>query len=93
MTAIVDTGFDGSLILPSAEVEELGLPFLWREVCVLADGTKNEADIVSAQVEWLGEVRRLEVVVMETCLIGTRLLAGTRLMIDYEAGTVLIEKN
>lgn len=92
VTAIVDTGFDGSLILPSAAVEELGLPFLWREFCVLADGTKSEAGVVSAQVEWLGEVRRIEVVVMETCLVGTQLLAGTRLTIDYEAGSVLIEK-
>lgn len=91
--AIVDTGFDATLTLPSEVVDKLGLPFVMRVEARLARGVKQLVNIVSAQIEWLGEVRHIDVVVMPACLIGAELLNGTRLTIDYEAGTVLIEKD
>jgi clan AA aspartic protease len=90
--AIIDTGFTGALMLPEEIVEELGLPWVAFEKCFLAGNVEDEADLVSAQVEWLGEVRRVDVIVKPGYLIGTQLLAGTRLTIDYDEGTVLIEK-
>ena len=90
--AIVDTGFDATLTLPSEVVEKLGLPFVMHVEARLAGGVKQLVDIVSAQIEWLGEVRRIDVLVMPACLLGAELLNGTRLTIDYEEGTVLIEK-
>ncbi len=90
---IVDTGFTGALLLPEEIVEALGLPFIGFEKCFLAGNVEDEADLFSAQVEWLGEVRRVDVIAKPGFLIGTQLLAGTRLTIDYAERTVLIAKN
>ena len=40
--AVVDTGFNGYLILPSRIVVELGLPFLNISWATLADGSEAE---------------------------------------------------
>lgn len=89
--AVIDTGFDSMLTLPAEIVAELGLPFIMTVPCRLAGGVRQVADLVSAQIEWLGEVRRVDAVVLPDCLIGTELLEGACLTIDYERHTVLIE--
>jgi hypothetical protein len=58
----------------------------------LAGNVEDSADLFSVQVEWLGEVKRVDVIAKSGFLIGTQLLEGTRLTIDYEEKTFLIEK-
>lgn len=89
---VVDTGFTGSLVLPRAVVDQLGLPIVTHEEFRMVGGVRDSADIALAQVHWLGEVRRVDVIVKEAYLVGAALLAGTRLTVDYAAGTVLIER-
>ena len=93
MEAVVDTGFNGALVLPEEVVRELELPIVNYIECSLAGEVAYEADVAIAYVEWFGEIREVRVIVMPAgFLIGTQLLAGTRLTIDYEERTVLIAK-
>ena len=59
--AIIDTGFDGSLSLPSSIVVQLGLPWRQRGRALLADGSESVFDIYEATVDWDGEARRIAV--------------------------------
>lgn len=80
---IVDTGFSGALVLPSLIVELLELPIVGHEIINMVGEAEDSADIALAQVEWFGEVRREDVIVKEDSLVGTTLLKGTSLSIDY----------
>jgi clan AA aspartic protease len=89
---IIDTGFSGALVLPSSIVELLELPIVGHEIINMVGEAEDSADIALAQVEWFGEVRREDVIVKEDSLIGTALLKGTSLAIDYVNLTLSIDK-
>ena len=89
---VVDTGFTGALVLPRVVVDRLALPIVTHEEFRMVGGVRDSADIALAQVHWLGEVRRVDVIVKEAYPVGAALLAGARLTVDYAAGTVLIEQ-
>lgn len=89
---VVDTGFIGALVLPREIVGRLALPVVGHEEFRMVGDARDSADVALAQVDWLGEVRRVDVIVKEGRLLGSTLLAGTRLTVDYAAGTVLIER-
>ncbi len=85
--AIIDTGFDGSLSLPSALVVQLGLPWRRRGRALLADGSESVFDIYEAIVDWDGEARRVAVDEAETVpLIGMSLLEGYELTVQVQRG-------
>jgi clan AA aspartic protease len=89
---VVDTGFDGALILPPSFVKALQLLFRKRGSVVLGAGTETIADVHQAIVLWEGTMRRVEVSVFDSeALVGMRLLAGYRLTIQViPGGEVLI---
>jgi len=89
---IVDTAFDGALVLPRPVAESLGLVVIGSEEVKLAAG-KAEMQAALAKVRWLGEERYAEVLISEDdySLLGTELLRRTRLTIDYVALTVSID--
>ena len=80
---LVDTGFTGALVLPQALATRLNLPVVGREVFEMVGGRQFIASIAFADIEWLGETRTVRVIVSEDTLLGTELLDGTRLTIDY----------
>ncbi len=83
----IDTGFDGWLSCPPTLVETLGLAWRRRGRALLADGSETLFDIYEAELLWDGEWRR--VVVDETDaapLVGTSLLNGTELSIQFQNG-------
>lgn len=80
---LVDTGFTGALVLPQALVTGLNLPVIGREIFGMVGGRQFIASIALADIEWLGETRIVRVIVSEDTLLGTELLDGTRLTIDY----------
>jgi clan AA aspartic protease len=85
--AIIDTGFDGSLSLPSSTVVQLGLPWRQRGRALLADGSESVFDIYEATVDWDGEARRIAVDEAETVpLIGMSLLEGYELTVQIQRG-------
>jgi clan AA aspartic protease len=84
---IVDSGFTSSLTLPMALVTALGLVRQSGGTAVLADGSVRQFDIFSAEVAWGGTWRAVLVsVVGNEPLLGMRLLAGHKLVIDVVPG-------
>ncbi len=85
--AVVDTGFNETLTLPSSLTSLLGLPWLGRGRATLGDGSKTSLNYHQASVLWDGRVR--EIVVLEAeggPLLGMKLLQGMRLTIDVIDG-------
>ncbi len=76
LEAILDTGFNGSLTLPSEVIARLQLPWRTRGSAELADGSEESFDIYSATIIWHGSPRPILVSSVETMpLLGMRLLA------------------
>lgn len=82
---VVDTGFDGALILPSSFVERLRLPIVARLVFELVGGARMRGDVALGEIEWLGERRSIEVIISESsdALIGTEMFEHSTLVVDY----------
>ena len=85
--AIIDTGFDGWLSLPSSIIVLLGLVWRQRGRALLADGRESIFDIYEATVVWDGEARRIPVDEAETApLVWMSLLEGCELTVQVQAG-------
>jgi len=85
--AIIDTGFDGWLSLPSSIVAQLGLVWHRRGRALLADGSESVFDIYEATVDWDGQARRVPVDQAETVpLVGMSLLEGHELVVEVRSG-------
>ena len=91
---VIDTGFDGELLLPLSLTESLQLRIMDEAELVLAGDVIAESFTSVAEINWMGSRRIAEVSLMEgnDHLVGTALLKGTRLRIDYIANNVEIEK-
>lgn len=89
---LVDTGFNGQLMLPQEVIHRLQFPIVGHEDFETAGGHLLSADIALAEIDWLAQRRVVEVIVSERAdaLIGTKLFDKTRLIIDYVAHTVTI---
>lgn len=87
---LVDTGFTGALVLPQSLVTRLGIPVVGREVFEMVGGRQFVAGVALSEVEWLGATKTVRVIVSEDTLLGTELLDGTKLVIDYATYTVTI---
>ncbi len=85
--AIIDTGFNGSVTLPTDLVNALdAFPAGTRRV-ELANGSLIEVDVYVVKLAWLGNQR--EVLALETDstpLIGMSLLWGSRVAFDARNG-------
>ena len=92
--AILDTGFTGSLTLPSTEIALFQLPWRTRGLVVLGNGAEDACDIYAATVIWDGAPRRILVEAAATTpLVGMALLNGYHLHLEVVAGgSVIIEK-
>lgn len=92
--AVIDTGYNGYLTLPSDLVSALRLAFAGHRRGRLADGSVTRLDVYLGRVLWHG--RDKEVLISEapdTPLIGMALLEGSRLTIDAtDGGDVTIEE-
>jgi clan AA aspartic protease len=93
LEAVIDTGFDGSLALPSVVIAALGLPWRRRGRALLADGRETLFDIHEATIIWDGEPRRVAVDAVDASpLIGMRLLEGYELTIQVVLGGPVVVK-
>ena len=91
--AVIDTGYNGFLTLPTATVAELQLPFLGRSRATLANGAVETFNVHDATVLWDGQLRDIEADVMgSTPLLGMLLLGGHDLNIQVrDGGRVVIQ--
>jgi len=91
--AIIDTGFDGWLSLPSSLITRLRLVWHRRGRALLADGRESVFDIYEATVDWDGAARRIPVDTAETApLVGMSLLEGYELIVRVQPGGFVIVK-
>ena len=93
--AAVDTGYSGFLTLPTALVEELGLPFAYIGQAFLANDDEVSFDVHDVMVLWDGRPRQIKAdATGSTPLVGMLLLDGYRVCVDVEdGGRVVIEAN
>ena len=90
---LVDTGFTGSLVLPQSLIDERGLAVFGHEDNLqTVGGEQTSAGLAIAQVEWLGAIRSVVVLVKEDFLIGAQLLEEAELVIDYPRRTLIITR-
>ncbi len=94
LEVVVDTGFTGSLALPQSIVHELGLEGAGRRHVTLADGQTIETPACIARLLWHGQPLDVRVPMMDSPpMIGSELLAGSHLAIDWwDGGDVIIEE-
>jgi clan AA aspartic protease len=92
--AVIDTGYNASLSLPSAVIASLGLRWQSFGRGILADGSESLFDVYEAEVEWDRKVVRILVDEADTDpLIGMALLNGYELKIQVRArGKVSIKR-
>jgi predicted aspartyl protease len=89
---VLDTGFNGALMLPRPFVDHLQIPIIGSLPFEMVGGAKMIGQIALANIEWLDGEREVKVVVSDgfDALIGTELLIGTTLNINYMTRVVTI---
>jgi clan AA aspartic protease len=88
--AILDTGFNGFLTLPSAVIRALGLPWRYRQQGQLADGNFRVLDVFAATILWDGQRRTVEVEALDAQpLIGMALMRRYELRVHVKSGGVV----
>lgn len=93
LEAVIDTGFDGALSLPPAQIAALRLPWRRRGRALLADGNESVFDVYEATVLWDGAPRRVSVDAADIDpLVGMRLLHGYELTVQAVVGGQVIIK-
>ena len=81
--AVIDTGFNGDLILPIQIVSELGLVPQGYQKATLGDGTISQFRVYAGTVIWDGDRKLVEVNSATTgILIGMGLLDGYKLEVN-----------
>jgi clan AA aspartic protease len=86
----IDTAFNGGLVIPRKQIAELGLVKESSAEAILANVHSIELETFACFFEWFSNSYETQIVASdgEYPLLGTKLLDGHRLAIDYEAKTV-----
>ena len=90
---LVDTGFNGSLIVPSQIGNRLNLKFEGVKEFRSVTGEVFLADAYSVEVDWMGKRIRVAVAAskdVNEAILGGNMLKDCRLTIDYGHRTVTI---
>jgi clan AA aspartic protease len=88
--AIIDTGFTGSLSLPSAFITDLGLVWYGRAQAILADGSVHVFDVYAATIIWDGQERIVEIDAADTDpLVGMGLIYNHEFRIQAVVGGIV----
>ena len=90
LSAIVDTGFDGDLCLPTRHAVQLGLELIGERLVELADGTRKKELLFAGSVRFFGKTREVKLMLTnsEDALIGTRLMNHYPASIDFPGARV-----
>ncbi len=87
INALIDTGFNGELALPSELCGRMGLELVRVSSATLADGSTRTVSIFSGRVVWGNESRLVDVAGSGFVpLIGTTMLSQHRLFAEFIPG-------
>ncbi len=91
--AWIDTGFNGDLVLPQQQIDDLALRPSGTLKAILANGSEVALRRYTCLIDWFGEERDLEVVANdgEYPLLGVGLLVDRDLHISYRSGSITID--
>jgi clan AA aspartic protease len=91
---IVDTGYNGELILPENNIQELDLEFVGTIDGELANGEIVEMKLFKGRLQWFGSIEEVAIgsTESESPLLGTQLLADCELHVNFKEGVVEISK-
>lgn len=85
ITAVIDTGYNGTMALPMAVITALALPFDATRRVTLGDRSQRLLDFYNGEIFWDGHRRAVLVLAVEgDPLIGTAALQGCHLGVDFE---------
>lgn len=86
----IDTAFNGGLAISQQQIVALGLALGASAEAILADGRTVKIDMFTCFLDWFGNTYETEVAASEAAfpLLGTLLLSGRHLDINYAAKTV-----
>ena len=88
---VIDTGFTGELTLPNAQISAPGLSWAGEVVLQLGDGSAQTIDVYDAILWWDSNPVQVGVYAVETApLLGTRLLAGHEVKVQYVPGGAVV---
>ena len=93
---LLDTGFDGCLCLPITTAVSLGLELIDLRRSELADGTILEDEpVFIGKMEWDGCIIDVDIVLTKSTdtLLGTALLRGMDVRLNYSTNEIVIRKN
>ena len=90
ITVWVDTAFNGGLVIPKRIVSELQLLKESSAEAMLADGNLVELETFACFFDWFGNSYETQIVANDGMypLLGTMMLKGRRLIVDYNDLTV-----
>ena len=94
VSAVVDTGFSGTLCLAERYSELLDLEFKFIERYELANGEVIAKDVFRGQIIFDGREQEVELIftASQDTLIGASLLQNHKLTIDYPIRTVQLKR-
>ena len=86
----IDTAFNGGLTIPRKQIAALGLSKQSSAEAILADGRSVELETFACFFDWFGNTFETQIAASDGVypVLGTLLLDGRRLIIDYAAITV-----
>ena len=92
-TVVLDTGFDGELMLPRSVIRRFGFAYRGMRSGILADGSRFETPAFTTEILWQNQQSMVSVYESESeYLLGIHLLWGQRLAMDViEGGRIVIE--
>jgi clan AA aspartic protease len=90
---VVDTGFDGALALPASILSLVDASLIGNQFVELADKTIRRTTYYAIEVDWGGEQRLAEAMLVEgRPLLGYEMMEGCSLQIDMsDGGDVSVE--
>lgn len=91
---VVDSGFNGEVVLPKLLIAKLGLPDDGTMFSLLADGSVVETEVHIGEIVWFGQTRevRIQATDSDEGLLGTELFQGCIVELDPDADRVIFRK-
>lgn len=87
LTAVVDTGFAGTLAIPKSVMVKLGLKYIGPREAQLANDLVVEMEEFAGEVAWDGQYRMVSMLAtVDTVLVGMEMMDGFDLNIHVTDG-------
>jgi clan AA aspartic protease len=94
INCLLDTGFQGTLMLPKKFAEENFLEIIGQETFIAAERMQIQINSAVAEIKWFDDELQIPIFVSNTddALIGVEMLVDSKLEIDYKDLTVKVTK-